>query len=174
MLFRSQRAHGGRFNVIEGAKFADVRKLQADPTYNGATFQVASNFNCLETVSAEQDILKQSLTSYIFDPTQGPAAALGAPAGLLYRRYYLFNTLHNGEQQACWQWILDPFEEHANLGQLPCQKYGLGEQQVNLLHHICNEKTGIQMSPAGYVRLNNAKKDPSILACDDEIGRAHV
>ena len=155
----SKQQSKGTFNVLEGPNNADIRKLQADKKFNGATFQVASNFNALETVGPEQDIEQQLLSDYVFDATQGPAAALGAAAGLMQRRYELFNNLNNGESV--------PFSGASLFGQRPCQKYGLGERQVNLIHCICNEQTGIEMSPAGYVRLNNAIKDSSPLECDD-------
>lgn len=155
----------GCFNVLEGPENADVRKLQADPAYNGATFQVASNYNCLETVSPDQDILSQSLTSYIYDPTQGPAAAVGAPAGLLFRRYYLFDELKVGAFKNCWCWLRDECEKSNDHGQLPCQKYGSGERQVNLLSDVCNNDTGVEMSPAGYVKLANVQRLPNEQDC---------
>jgi len=156
LVASGEKKSQGSFSVLEGPANADIRKLQADRRFNGATFQVASNYNALETVDPEQDILTQSLSSYVFDNTQGPAAVLGAPAGLLFRRYALCNTLKHGQQARM----------DSSWGQLPCQQYGFDQRQVNFLQCICNQDTGIQMSPAGYVKLNNAVRDPLSHECE--------
>jgi hypothetical protein len=49
-----------RFGVESTIRFivnptVDVKDLQADPAYNGAAFQVASNFNCLEAGQGQGD-----------------------------------------------------------------------------------------------------------------------
>lgn len=81
------------FNMILGDSGSDIRKvevgaMQADPANKGATFQVASNFNCLEFVSCH-DSAKRGVTGYIHDHTQGPAASISAGPATVYRNYFL-------------------------------------------------------------------------------------
>lgn len=60
-------------------------------TSKGATFQVASNFNCLEFMSSKGSA-KQGITKYVYDMTQGPAASISAAPGTLYRNYFVRHT----------------------------------------------------------------------------------
>lgn len=92
-------AGNGRFNLTIGTSttyqkpwfdLVDVGALQAKPENCDAVFQVASNFNGLETVHANQNFEKQALMSYVYDLTQGPAASLSALPGLLLRRHLLY------------------------------------------------------------------------------------
>ncbi|MGY0194576.1 hypothetical protein ACWA7J_05810 [Leptothrix sp. BB-4] len=64
----------------------DVRRLHLSPEHAGALFQVASQFNLLEMVgpSVTPD---DGVTRYLHDPTQGPACAIAAGAGTIYRNY---------------------------------------------------------------------------------------
>jgi len=64
----------------------DVRQLHTDPAYEGALFQVASQFNLLEMVS-ERITPEHGVARYAGDPTQGPACAISAGAGTIYRNY---------------------------------------------------------------------------------------
>jgi hypothetical protein len=66
----------------------DVSELQADPKNNGAMFQVASQFNCLEFVGPSVTP-EQGIGVYAGDHTQGPACSIGAAAGTLYRNYFV-------------------------------------------------------------------------------------
>jgi hypothetical protein len=65
----------------------DVRKLHADPELNGALFQVASQFNLLE-MTGPRVTPEDGVTKYSNDPTQGPACAIAAGAGTIYRNYF--------------------------------------------------------------------------------------
>lgn len=65
---------------------ADVRDLLRDPVNSGAVFQVASQFNLLEMVSASVSP-EDGVTRYRHDPTQGPACAIAAGAATIYRNY---------------------------------------------------------------------------------------
>lgn len=69
-----------------GAVVGDVRAMHADPAYAGALFQVASQFNLLEMVS-EHVTPERGVAGYAGDPTQGPACAMAAGAGTIYRNY---------------------------------------------------------------------------------------
>jgi len=74
----------------------DIGSLQAKPENRGATFQVASNFNCLEFVS-ENGSAKEGITKYVADYTQGPTASISAAPGTLYRNYFLPHKVDNKE-----------------------------------------------------------------------------
>ncbi|MGA9573374.1 MAG: hypothetical protein WBS20_05445, partial [Lysobacterales bacterium] len=74
----------GRFRI--GEIVADAQTLHADPANAGAVFQVASQFNLLEMTS--QDITPElGVDRYENDHTQGPACAVAAGAGTIYRNY---------------------------------------------------------------------------------------
>lgn len=65
----------------------DVGAMHGDPEFEGALFQVASQFNLLEmthySVTPEDGV-----TRYASDHTQGPACAIAAGAGTIYRNYF--------------------------------------------------------------------------------------
>lgn len=56
--------------------------------YPLATFQAASQLNCLEFPNPKT-LPEHGITAYSTDRTQGPACALACPAGTLYRNYFL-------------------------------------------------------------------------------------
>lgn len=64
----------------------EARALHAQPAFAGATFQVASQFNLLEMVSPDVTP-EDGVTRYIDDRTQGPACAIAAGAGTIYRHH---------------------------------------------------------------------------------------
>jgi hypothetical protein len=66
---------------------ADVRDLHTDPSNAGALFQVASQFNLLEMASPNVTP-DQGVGIYEGDHTQGPACAVAAGAGTIYRNYF--------------------------------------------------------------------------------------
>lgn len=65
----------------------DVRQMHAAPAFEGALFQVASQFNLLEMVSPDVSP-EDGVTRYIHDRTQGPACAIAAGAATIYRNYF--------------------------------------------------------------------------------------
>ena len=65
----------------------DARELHARPEFAGATFQVASQFNLLE-MEGPGITPEDGVTRYIRDRTQGPACAIAAGAGTIYRNYF--------------------------------------------------------------------------------------
>ena len=77
-----QDHRGLRFSAIE----ADVIDLHADASNLHATFQVASQFNCLEMPS-DSYTPAAGITGYVNDRTQGPACALCTAPALIYRNY---------------------------------------------------------------------------------------
>ena len=67
---------------------ADTQALHTDPANAGALFQVASQFNLLEMVSP-RITPEQGVGIYEEDSTQGPACAIAAGAGTIYRNYFV-------------------------------------------------------------------------------------
>lgn len=66
---------------------ADVQTLHADLSNADSLFQVASQFNLLEMVS-HNVIPEHGVGIYENDHTQGPACAIAAGAGTIYRNYF--------------------------------------------------------------------------------------
>ena len=67
--------------------FGESSTLQAEPKNVGATFQVASQANCLEFSDKKQEP-ESGIAIYGIDESQGPACAIGCPAGTVFRNYY--------------------------------------------------------------------------------------
>jgi hypothetical protein len=67
---------------------ADVQMLHTDETNAGSVFQVASQFNLLEMVSPSVGP-ESGVDGYEYDHTQGPACAIAAGAGTIYRNYFV-------------------------------------------------------------------------------------
>ena len=66
---------------------AHVQELHTDQANAGALFQVASQFNLLEMVSPGVTP-EEGVGIYENDHTQGPACAIAAGAGTIYRNYF--------------------------------------------------------------------------------------
>ncbi|MDG4563354.1 MAG: hypothetical protein P9E88_18915 [Candidatus Competibacter sp.] len=75
---------------------ADVTELHTDPVHAGSLFQVASQFNLLEMISP-RITPEQGVGIYENDPTQGPACAIAAGAGTIYRNYFVRVKGHIGQ-----------------------------------------------------------------------------
>lgn len=68
--------------IVEG----DVRRMHVEPENAGAIFQVASQFNLLEMIGPAVTP-EGGVTGYAHDRTQGPACAIAAGAGTIWRNY---------------------------------------------------------------------------------------
>ncbi len=66
---------------------ANVQTLHTQVQHAGALFQAASQFNLLEMVNPNVTP-DDGITNYIYDKTQGPACAIAAGAGTIYRNYF--------------------------------------------------------------------------------------
>ena len=75
----------GRISVREVV--ADTRDLHADISNADSVFQVASQFNLLEMVGPNTPP-EDGVGIYEDDLTQGPACAIAAGAGTIYRNYF--------------------------------------------------------------------------------------
>lgn len=76
-----------RYRTTVACTVGDVGAMHGEPEFGGALFQVASQFNLLEmahySVTPEDGV-----TRYANDHTQGPACAIAAGAGTIYRNYF--------------------------------------------------------------------------------------
>jgi hypothetical protein len=75
----------GRISVREVV--ANVQHLHTSESNAGSLFQVASQFNLLE-MTLPSVTPEQGVGRYEHDPTQGPACAIAAGAGTIYRNYF--------------------------------------------------------------------------------------
>jgi hypothetical protein len=75
----------GKISVREVV--ADVQQLHTYSENAGALFQVASQFNLLEMIGPDFSP-ENGVGIYENDPTQGPACAIAAGAGTIYRNYF--------------------------------------------------------------------------------------
>jgi hypothetical protein len=82
---RSSEHSAGKTTVREVV--ADVQELHRDERNANSLFQVASQFNLLEMVSPSVTP-EHGVGIYENDRTQGPACAIAAGAGTIYRNYF--------------------------------------------------------------------------------------
>jgi len=86
----------GRTTVREVV--ANVRDLHATVSNAGSLFQVASQFNLLEMVSPSVTP-ERGVGIYENDFTQGPACAIAAGAGTIYRNYFAPTNGQTGQSR---------------------------------------------------------------------------
>ncbi len=84
----------GRISVREVV--ANVQHLHTDESNTGSLFQVASQFNLLEMVSPSVTP-ECGVGIYENDRTQGPACAIAAGAGTIYRNYFAIVNGQTGQ-----------------------------------------------------------------------------
>lgn len=77
---------------------ADVAALHGDPLNRHATFQVASQFNCLEFVN-EDVVPERGITGYVHDHTQGPACSIACGPATCFRNYFADVGGTNGQRR---------------------------------------------------------------------------
>ena len=75
---------------------ANVQHLHTDVSNAGSLFQVASQFNLLEMVSPNYTP-EDGVGIYEHDRTQGPACAIAAGAGTIYRNYFAIVNGQTGQ-----------------------------------------------------------------------------
>lgn len=93
---RRVQAAGPRGRTTVRGEVGDARALHAQPAFAQATFQVASQFNLLEMVGP-QVTPEAGVTRYVGDRTQGPACAIAAGAGTIFRNYLVPLDGHQGQ-----------------------------------------------------------------------------
>ncbi len=85
---------GGKLSVRE--IMANVQHLHVDPSNAGSLFQVASQFNLLEMTSPYVTP-EHGVGVYEQDFTQGPACAIAAGSGTIYRNYFAIVNGQTGQ-----------------------------------------------------------------------------
>lgn len=87
--------NGGTLNILVGDGYQtldieqiDALSMQSQPENDGATYLIASNFNCLEFTSSMQTA-SNGVTKYVNDLTQGPYSALACPQCAVLRNYFV-------------------------------------------------------------------------------------
>jgi hypothetical protein len=124
---------------------ANVQELHLDPAHAGALFQVASQFNLLEMVSPNKTP-EHGLGIYELDHTQGPACAIAAGAGTIYRNYF---AEVNGEIGQSSKNQIDTLED-------------LGEAMGNRNERLWKMKNGYALvSEDGLKEVNDLLKSAS-------------
>jgi hypothetical protein len=93
----SDGPRSGRISAREVV--ADVQQLHADESNANSLFQVASQFNLLEMVSPSITP-EDGVGIYENDRTQGPACAVAAGAGTIYRNYFAIVNGQAGQSAA--------------------------------------------------------------------------
>lgn len=84
----------GKISVRE--VIANVQHLHTNASNSGSLFQVASQFNLLEMVSSSVTP-EHGVGVYEHDCTQGPACAIAAGAGTIYRNYFAIVNWQTGQ-----------------------------------------------------------------------------
>ncbi len=121
---------------------ADIQRLHMRPENEGATFQVASQFNLLEMIGPSVTP-EMGVGRYEHDLTQGPACALAWLAGTIYRNYFV--PLEGGIGQTTDRQI----DCLADVGRL------LGSDQ----HFLWEMRNGYALPTAESLRFINAQLD---------------
>lgn len=88
----------------------DSLKLHEGSMNNGATFQVASQFNLLEMASPS-NTPEEGIGKYEWDLTQGPACSIACGAGTTYRNYFLSVSGQVGQSKDMQVNCLDELEK---------------------------------------------------------------
>ena len=94
----------------------DIQKMHQDPQNAGAMFQVASQVNLLEMASPNANPM-DGVEIYEYDRTQGPACAISAGAGTVYRNYFMSHgdpSLYRGQLESQVN-TLDALHSHLRL-----------------------------------------------------------
>ena len=85
----------GTLNIIKGYgqytkhfELIDILSIQSLSKWNGATYLIASNFNCLEFTNSYQTAAN-GVTNYYENDTQSSNAALSCCPALVYRNYFI-------------------------------------------------------------------------------------
>ncbi len=84
---RVKKSHVPKGRLVLKEIVGNVQQLHTDSINEGAMFQAASQFNLLEMVSPSVSP-KAGVGIYEYDRTQGPACAIAAGAGTIYRNYF--------------------------------------------------------------------------------------
>jgi hypothetical protein len=113
--------------------FGDVAALQASPSSKFATFQVASQFNCLEFIGPGSTP-EMGVTDYIGDRTQGPCCSISCGPATVFRNYFVdvvksedgeVKVEQKGQTKHLQINNLDDVEKHLQIDNAAADKYFL-------------------------------------------------
>jgi hypothetical protein len=141
--------------LIVGETVGDVRQLHLLRQSEGAIFQVASQFNLLEMVSPAVTP-EAGVSGYGFDQTQGPACAIAAGAGTIFRNYFAAVNGQTGQS--------------AN-NQIDCLQ-SVGELLGNQRETLWAMRNGYALASANGLKKINARLAQSSDAEQDKIRAA--
>ena len=144
---RSGKSGAGKLSVREVV----VQDLHTDESLAGSLFQVASQFNLLEMISTSRTP-EHGVGIYEHDRTQGPACAIAAGAGTIYRNYF---AVVNGE-----------IGQTAN-NQIDCLA-DLGEALGNSGGNLWEMRNGYAMATkSGLTRISDLLRGSNETALDE-------
>lgn len=131
---------------------ADVQDLHVDPANEGALFQVASQFNLLE-MTGPSVVPEDGVGRYEQDQTQGPACAIAAGAGTIYRNYFAEVDTHTGKVETQTGRAEGQAGQTSQVGQT-------AERQINCLEAVGaalgNEQEDLWRMENGYALASDA------------------
>lgn len=134
---RANRSKTGKLSVREVV--ANVQSLHIDKSNADGLFQVASQFNLLEMVSPNRTP-EHGVGIYERDRTQGPACAIAAGAGTIYRNYFAIVNGQIGQSAT---------------NQIDCLK-DLGKTWGNSQNRLWTMKNGYALaSHRGLIEITN-------------------
>ena len=137
---------------------ADVQQLHIEGSNAGSLFQVASQFNLLEMVSP--NVTPESgVGRYEDDQTQGPACAIAAGAGTIYRNYFAKVNGATGQ---------------TSKNQIDCLA-DIGVALGNSDDHLWQMKNGYALaSEDGLIKINNKIKSATPSEVDELRGLLRI
>jgi hypothetical protein len=96
LMTKTQLRGGGSLKL--GTVVGDVTAILRDSANRHATFQVASQFNCLEFASPDATP-EEGIAIYAHDKTQGPACSIACGPATAYRNYCVEVEGRRGQRQ---------------------------------------------------------------------------
>ena len=139
-----------RGNISVREVVANTQHLHSDKENTNALFQVASQFNLLEMVSPDVTP-ERGVDGYEYDLTQGPACAISAGAGTIYRNYFAKVNGRTGQ---------------STMNQIDCLS-DLGAALGNSDNHLWEMRNGYALaSENGLIEITNKLKQASELDRD--------
>lgn len=180
---RASGHKSGKISVREVV--ANVQHLHTNVANTGSLFQVASQFNLLEMVSPEVTP-ESGVGIYEHDRTQGPACAIAAGAGTIYRNYFaivngqtgqsannqidcladLGNALGNTESRLWEMRNGYALASQSGLVEITHRLQGSSESELDRLRQLL--RIGVQWNT--QVTLNDSEHTVSQIYCSYESG----
>ncbi len=143
------KSHFGKISIREIV--ANVQQLHIDESNAGSLFQVASQFNLLEMVSPDVTP-EDGVGRYEYDRTQGPACAIAAGAGTIYRNYFVNVNGQSGQ---------------TSKNQIDCLA-GIGTKLGNVDNRLWEMRNGYALaSEEGLIEITNKIKSATESEVDE-------